>query len=165
MAQRKAVYWDANVFLALLNEDKPIDEMDGCNAVWTAAQKGRLLIVTSTWINAEVIYMKGSPKLDPKKRPRVNNFFRHPFILQRPLTRQISELARDVVWDTAVKPKDAVHIATSAFHGVEIFHTFDNGLLTIGSIVVNDFTVECRKPTWHFQKEMPFVSPDDKQPG
>jgi hypothetical protein len=59
------------------------------------------------------------------------------------------------VWDTATKPKDAVHIATSGFHKIRLFHTFDGPLLNAASIDVAGFTVECRKPSWQAQQAMP----------
>ncbi len=156
MSLRQAVYWDANAFLALINNDKTAEEMEGCNAVWNAGVGGQLFLVTSTLTNAEVIYMKGTPKLDPAKRTLVSNFFRQEFIIQHPLTRKISELARDVDWDTSVKPKDAAHVATAAFYKVRIFHTFDGPLLKLGSVNVEGFTVECRKPIWQRQKEIDY---------
>lgn len=154
MAKKSAVYWDANAFLALINNDKTPAEMDGCNAVWEGAVRGKILIMTSTFTNAEVIYMKGTPKLDPSKRQRVANFFRQPFIIQRPVTRRISELARDVVWDSNVKPKDAVHISTAGFYRIPEFHTFDGPLLTHANILVDGFSIQCKKPWWRSQIEM-----------
>jgi predicted nucleic acid-binding protein len=157
MAKRMAVYWDANAFQALLNRDKSDAELADTEAVWTAAQKGQVIIVTSTLTNAEVIFVKGTPKLDPAKRSLVTNFFRQPFIVQYPLTQKISELARDVVWDTPVKPKDAIHVATAAFHKIRVFHTFDGPLLTQSAIAINGYSVETRKPKWQNQLE---ISPD-----
>ena len=68
------VYWDSNAFLAMINEGKSSAEMAGCNNAWAACEKGLLRIVTSTFTTAEVIYMKGTPKLDPSKRVLVGNF-------------------------------------------------------------------------------------------
>lgn len=137
--------------------------MAGCNDVWAAAKMGRLVIMTSTLTNAEVIYMKGTPKLDPAKRPLISNFFLQDFIIQHPVTRRISEMARDVVWDTGVKPKDAVHIATAAFHSIRVFHTFDGQLLGASPIDVQGFTVECRLPTWQVQQEIPYDTKSDSE--
>jgi predicted nucleic acid-binding protein len=152
--RKETVYWDANVFLALINNDKTQPEMDKCKAVWDTACKERLILMTSTLTNAEVIYIKGGVKLDPSKRERVTNFFRQAFIVQRPVTRRISELARDIVWDKPIKPKDAVHIATAVFYKVGIFHTFDDALLKIGllkngqgDVDVNSWAVQFIKPS------------------
>lgn len=150
---RQIVYWDSVAFLGLLN-DEP-DKVSACEDVWKAGERGLITIVTSTLTVAEVIYAKGVPKLDPVKRPMVNNFFRAGHIVQKPLTRVIAELARDVVWDSSVRHKDAVHIATSAYYKIKEFHTFDGPLLNAKSIDVNGFTVSIQKPYAPRQLELP----------
>lgn len=144
MVARQIVYWDSPAFLGLLNSEA--DKVLSCEDVWRAAERGLITIVTSTLTVAEVIYSKGVPKLDPAKRPLVSNFFRAGHIVQKPLTRAIAELARDVVWDSNVKPKDAVHIATSAYFKIKEFHTFDDGLLNAKEISVGGFVVAVQKP-------------------
>lgn len=151
---RQAIYWDSDVFLALLKQDKSAKEIQGCEDVWANADKGHLMIVTSTLTTAEVIHKKGTPKLDPEHRPSVSNFFRQPFITQRPLTREIAELARDVVWDHPIKPKDAVHVATAAYFTVPVLHTFDGGLLSANGIVVNGHTMRIEAPHSQSQAEI-----------
>jgi predicted nucleic acid-binding protein len=141
---KQVVYWDSNAFLGLLNGET--DKEQACEDVWVAAERGLIVIVTSTLTVAEVIYAKGASKLDASKRPLVNNFFRAPHIVQKPLTRHIAELARDVVWDSNVKPKDAVHVATSAYFKIREFHTFDEPLLDLKLITVNGFGVSVQKP-------------------
>jgi len=141
---RKIVYWDSNAFLGLLNGEE--DKVRLCDDVWVAGERGLLAVVTSTLTVAEVIYAKGASKLDPAKRPLVNAFFRAAHIVQKPLTRIIAELARDVVWDSGVRPKDAVHIATAAYFKIEEFHTFDRPLLESKIITVNGFSVSIQAP-------------------
>ena len=149
---RQIVYWDSNAFLGLLNDEA--DKIRSCEDVWKAGERGLLVIVTSTLTVAEVIYAKGASKLDVSKRPAVNNFFRASHIIQKPLTRSIAELARDVVWDSNVRPKDAVHIATSAYYKIREFHTFDGSLLEAKSITVNGFVVSTQKPYAPTQLEL-----------
>ena len=162
MARRNVVYWDSPAFLALINRDKSPEELLKCNDVWAAAEKGLVHIVTSTLTTVEVIYMKGTPKLDPTKRPLVSNFFRQPFISQKPLTREIAELARDIVWDTPVKPKDAIHVATAAFNKVRQIHTFDDQLCNLGTVDVNGFVVSIMKPHFQAQAEILIEATDKK---
>jgi predicted nucleic acid-binding protein len=150
---RQIVYWDSVAFLGLLNGEP--DKVPSCEDVWKAGERGLLMIVTSTLTVAEVIYAKGASKLDASKRPAVNNFFRAAHIIQKPLTRAIAELARDVVWDSNVKPKDAVHIATSAYYKIKEFHTFDEPLLKAKSISVNGFVVGTQKPYAPRQLDLP----------
>lgn len=156
---RELIYWDSAAFLGLLNKAEDSDKCSKCEDVWISAQKGKIMIVTSTLTVAEVIYMKGARKLDPKKRPLVNNFFRQNHLSIKPLTRRISELARDVVWDTIVKPKDAVHVATAAFYKVGTLHTFDGDLLDLKTIDVDGFVVMCRMPYAPRQMELALEEP------
>ncbi|MHB1245224.1 MAG: type II toxin-antitoxin system VapC family toxin [Sulfuriferula sp.] len=152
---RSVVYWDADAFLALINEDKSSAEMAGCNDVWATCEKGTLLIVTSTLTTAEVIHKKGTLKLDQQKRVLVSNFFRQSFISQKPLTREIAELARDVVWDSNIKPKDAVHVATCAYFKIRLLHSFDTNLVNKRVITVNGFPINVSNPHAGAQQEMP----------
>lgn len=155
----RTIYWDSDVFLALINEDKSAQEMQGCNDIWAACEKGLVHIVTSALTTAEVIHKKGTPKLDPSKRVLVGNFFRQDFISQKPLTREIAELARDVVWDSNIHPKDAVHIATCAFYRIREFHSFDGGLLGKNKIDVAGFDLNVRKPHGQAQSEILIEDP------
>lgn len=142
--ERQIVYWDSNAFLGLLNGEQ--DKAPSCENVWKAGEDGLLVIVTSTLTVAEVIYAKGAPKLDATKRPLVNNFFRANHIVQKPLTRSIAELARDVVWDSNVRPRDAIHIATAAYYKINEFHTFDGPLLESKLVTVAGFRALIQKP-------------------
>lgn len=151
---KQVVYWDSDAFLALINEDKSSEEMAGCNNVWAMCEKGLIHIVTSTLTTAEVIHKKGTPKLDPAKRPFVSNFFRQDFISQKPLTREIAELARDVVWDSNINPKDAVHVATCAYYKIRTMHSFDGNLSGKSEIKVNGFTIYVSKPQAATQAEL-----------
>lgn len=151
---RQVVYWDSDAFLACINDDKLSYEMAGCKNVWTMAKKGLIHIVTSTLTTAEVVHKKGTPKLDPSKRKLVSNFFRQDFISQKPLTREIAELARDVVWDSNIRPKDAVHVATCAYFKIRMLHSFDGNLIDKNKITVNGFTFSVSKPSFSSQLEI-----------
>src|SRR5262245_35914657 len=101
-------YWDANAFQGWLNQES--DKVEPCRSVLDAAERGDVMIVTSALTLAEVLWIKGTPKLDSSKRDTVSSFFRNGYISVRGVDRFIAELARDVVWDNGVHPKDAIHI-------------------------------------------------------
>lgn len=142
--EKRIVYWDSDAFLGILNAEA--DKITECDEVWQEAQNGTFQIVTSTLTIAEVIHQKGTPKLDPSKRSRVTNFFLAKWITLRPVTRSIAELARDVVWDNAIKPKDAVHIATAAADKIAEMHSFDGDLLKSSPVDVAGFVVTITRP-------------------
>lgn len=141
---KRIVYWDSDAFLGLINGEA--DKATECDEVWREAQSGIYQIVTSTLTIAEVIFMKGVPKLDPAKRPQITAFFQAPWIVMRPVTRTIAELARDVVWDNAIKPKDAIHIASAAADKIAEMHSFDGDLLNKTPVNVAGFMVTITRP-------------------
>ena len=134
---RELRYWDANAFLAhLLGE---AERVEACEAVLEQAEQGRLLIVTSALTLAEVLALRGKEKLpaDPAIRKTVVDFFKNEFIAVQNVTRQVAELARDLVWDHGITPKDAVHVASALTVEAPILETFDRDLIrksgTIGA--------------------------------
>ena len=82
------------------------------------------------------------------------NFFLQNFISLKPLTREIAELARDIVWDTNIKPKDAIHVATCAYYRIRNLHSFDGNLVDKVTIEVNGFTVHVARPHADAQTEI-----------
>lgn len=153
---KRIIYWDSDVFLRLINNDgsNPLLENQGCQDVWAACEKGITHIVTSTLTITEVLYKKGTPKLDPKFRPLLNNFFLQNFISLKPLTREIAELARDVVWDSNIKPKDAIQVATCAYFKIREMHSFDENLVGKKSIDINGFSIIISNPRGQAQTEL-----------
>jgi predicted nucleic acid-binding protein len=153
---KRIVYWDSDAFLRIINDDgmSPSIGNQGCQDVWAACQKGTTHIVTSTLTITEVLYKKGTPKLDSKFRPTLNNFFLQDFMSLKPLTREISELARDVVWDSNIMPKDAIHVATCAYFRIRELHSFDGNLVGKQTITVNGFTITVSNPRAQAQTEI-----------
>lgn len=160
---KRVVYWDSDAFLQIINRDGTAEQLQGCDDVWAACQKGTTHIVTSTLTVAEVIHKRGVVKMDPVHRPLVNNFFRQSFISLKPLTREIAELARDVVWDSNILAKDAVHVATCAFFRYRELHSFDKNLVGKNDILVNGFTISVKHPNAQRQSEMTLESRQDDE--
>ena len=119
-------YWDSDCFLGWLQAEK--DKEADCREVLQAAEEGNVLIVTSALTIAEVLYLKGTPKIPRGKRQQVEAFFRSEYILVTNITRRIAESARELVWDNGIKPKDALHIATAIDAKLGLFNTFDKKL-------------------------------------
>lgn len=150
-------YWDANAFSGFLNGES--DKMDDCLSVLKATEDGHVLIVTSALTLAEVLFIKGGPKLDPAKRKAVEDFFKADYISVRNVTRYVGELARDVFWDHGIKPKDAVHVATAVVHKLPILNTFDGDLLGKSGLIVNGHTLAIEKPHLPQQMEIDVKAP------
>ena len=121
------VYWDSDCFLGHLQGEE--GKVDSCQQVLQAAKDGGLLIVTSALTLAEVLAVKNKEKIPKEIKDSVINFFANDYISVRNLDRKIAEIAREIVWDNGILPKDACHIATALFLRLGRFHTFDAKLI------------------------------------
>lgn len=141
---REVIYWDANAFSGFLNEEP--DKVTVCEDVLKQARAGHAVIATSALALAEVLYIKGGPKLDLSKRPKIEQFFKADYIAVRNLTRAVASMARDLYWDHGIQPKDAVHVATAITYRIPLLNTFDDGLIKKSGIVLDGHTLTIAKP-------------------
>lgn len=126
---REVRYWDSNAFLAYFQEEA--GRVDSCEAILVDAEKGKILIVTCALTLAEVLALRGEPRIPPtpEMKRKVVDFFKNEYVAVVNVSREIAELARDLVWDHGVKPKDAVHVASALVAEAPIFETFDRPLI------------------------------------
>lgn len=130
-------YWDTVCFLGVLNEEP--DKLSACRAVIAEAERGNVRIVTSALTIAEVLWPKGRPLALPREKTEVvQGFFQHEWIVVRDIDRTVAEKARELVWGhDALRPKDALHVATALDAGVEQFDTYDGDLIALSGKVGN----------------------------
>jgi predicted nucleic acid-binding protein len=130
-------YWDAVTFLGWLSEE--VEKVPDCRPVLEAAEAGTVTLVTSALTMAEVLWIKGKPKIDASHARKIEAFFRHSWIVVREVDRFIAEDARELVWNKNIKPKDAVHLATALRQDVPFdqFDTFDEGLIKLSGTLGN----------------------------
>lgn len=103
-----------------------------CSEVLRAAEEGRLEIVTSAITLTEVIKLKGRPPITPENKARIALFFQNPYIVIYSLTRFIGDEARELIWRHArLWPKDAVHLATAIYAGIQEIHSYDQDFLVL----------------------------------
>ncbi|MEP1931299.1 MAG: type II toxin-antitoxin system VapC family toxin [Roseibium sp.] len=121
------IYWDSDCFLGHFQAEA--GKAEKCDGVLQRAERGEVLIVTSALTLAEVLWMRGGPRLPIAKAELVQKFFRRSYIRVYNVTRKISESAQLIVWEGGIKPKDAIHVATAIDLGVTALETFDNGLI------------------------------------
>lgn len=119
--------WDSCAFLGWLKQEP--DKVGKCRRVIEEAERGKLVIVTSTLTLGEVLWLTGKDPIPKADRMKVRQFFQHSWIVLYELDRKIAEASQDVVWDYGVKPKDAVHVATAIDADVACLETFDGPLL------------------------------------
>jgi len=135
------IYWDSNVFLAWLQSES--GRVAACQSGLDAAQRGDFLIGTSALTIAETLWLKKSPRLTKEKAELLNRFFLRSSMRVVNLDRQIAQRAQRLVWESGVKPKDSVHIATALRYRCPVLETFDKPLIKKGSGLGG---VEIREP-------------------
>lgn len=130
-------YWDTVCFLGVLKEEA--DKITACRAVIGEAEKGDVRIVTSALTIAEVLWPKGRPLELPQENAEiVRRMFEHEWLVVRDIDRFVAERARTLVWEhEALRPKDALHVATALDAGVEQFDTYDGDLIALSGQIGN----------------------------
>ncbi len=90
-------------------------------------------------------------------KKRIVDFFKNEYIAVQNVTREVAELARDLVWEKKIKPKDAVHVASAIVAEVAFFETYDKPLIRksgkVGGLII-------REPPPRKQPQLPFGEPN-----
>ncbi len=95
------IYWDSNCFLSHF---QAVDgQVEKCDGVIERAERGDVLIVTSALTLAEVLWLRGGPKLSKDKAELIQKFFRRSYIRVYNVTRKNAEEAQSLVWDHSIE--------------------------------------------------------------
>lgn len=121
-----AIYWDSDAFLGWLG--KEADKQKACGTVLGAAERGEVVLVTSSLTLTEVIRIKHQPAIPRDGAEKVRKFFLSRYIVIKQLDRFTAEDARDLVWTHGLKPKDAIHVATARRFQIPVLHSYDSDL-------------------------------------
>ena len=140
-------YWDANLFLALLkNEKRKTGEMEGLNEIVWMVDHGQAIIVTSVVSKGEVL----QSSLPPSVQQMFGKLFQRPNLVLVDLSNPIADLVGEVR-DFYRKQKknlslgDAQHLATAISCQVDEFHTFDeDDLIPLSGNVAGHKLIVCK---------------------
>jgi predicted nucleic acid-binding protein len=143
MAEKRppAVYLDSCVLIDIIAKMKPFcDQMD---PLIGDAETGTTVILASSMCVAEVGASKA--KFPASELDRLDDFFRQSYFEFRAVTQDIARSARALAYNHAVKPADAIHLATCIASGVRWFITRDgdevgNGKTRKGKLLKLDQT-------------------------
>ncbi len=128
----QTVYWDANVFHAFFGKEE--GRFETCGKIEKAAREGSVQIYTSTATFVECVWIKNVPnRLDPSHEAQISKYFQNSFIRAVLCDRLIAERARALIWKhyPGLKPKDAIHVPSALFIGVDVLQTYDEYLLKL----------------------------------
>ncbi|MGB9367253.1 MAG: PIN domain-containing protein [Xanthobacteraceae bacterium] len=138
MANPKRIYWDACVWIALIQQEAVRDEKGKliedrfamCRNVLAAAERDFVEIATATLSYAEVC---GPLETRTQGETRIAEFFEVDYILTVNVDRAVGERARTLMMSgfSKLKPADACHLAAAALSNAEEMHTFDAKLLVL----------------------------------
>lgn len=115
------------------------DKVPKLKPVIEAAQEkdSNIKIVVSALALAEVLWLKNAPRLGKEKGRKIKDFFKHEYVVVVDVDTRTAELARELVWDYGVRPKDAIHVATAILRKAEQLDTFDDELIKLSGKIGN----------------------------
>lgn len=142
MANPQRIYWDACTWIAYIAKETAVPLKGGetenrfamCEAVLKGARDGKYEIVSSCFTLAEVC-KSGEVKNSP-----VDNlpaFFEHSYILTIPVDLALGRHAQSMQASglVALKPPDAVHLASALRAQVDQINTFDAEILKLDGTI------------------------------
>jgi predicted nucleic acid-binding protein len=129
----KKVYWDACVWLSLINDDP--GRADRCRHLVEQAKQGDVQIWTSSITLAEVFKKKCEGKnisLPETGDEGFENLLNQDFVYEVQADHDIGVLARRLLrkYPALKQPNDAIHAATAALNNIDELHSFDGDNLT-----------------------------------
>lgn len=140
-------YWDANIFLAWLkNEKRKAGEMDGVAEIVWMVDRNQAVIVTSVVSKSEVL----QSSLPLPAQGLFSQIFQRPNLVLVDFSDRIADLAgtiRDFYKQQGkrVKLGDAQHLATAIAYQVDEFHTFDeDDLIPLSGNVAGNKLIICK---------------------
>jgi predicted nucleic acid-binding protein len=129
-------YVDANVFLnPVLYDASAVQEAAAAATFLEEVKAGRVKGITSllTWDEFTWIVRKNTDVATARKKGQ--EFLAFPGLQFVSVTASIVNKAQVLLEQHAIKPRDAIHIASGLSHGVAEFVTFDDDFKGIPGIV------------------------------
>lgn len=126
------IYCDSCFFIAIFNNET--DRCGICKQIIADAQHGKVDLVTSYLTIAECVApSEGKHHAKKPKTDRVAEFFSHEYIEKFNVDYSIADYARRLQMDIplAIKPYDAIHLATARLEAVDMMFTYDDKLLRL----------------------------------
>jgi predicted nucleic acid-binding protein len=130
LARIPTVYWDACVWIALINQE--LGRFAKITGVLDRARAGELQIVTSTFTIAEVLKRKcGDDKvgIEEDEDDPFTELLKQDFVIlvnaDWDACTRARSLYREFCDRGLKKPQDALHLATAVVENVDEMHTFD----------------------------------------
>ena len=137
-------YWDSDCFIAWF--DQETGKFEKCKATVDKVTAGEIKLMVSAITLIEVIKLKNHNMLPKEKEDIIKAFFQNDFIKIVNVDRYIAEIARNLIWEFNVHPKDSIHVATAIFHKVPVLNTFDKDLIKLSEHIGGTPTLKICEP-------------------
>jgi predicted nucleic acid-binding protein len=119
------IYWDTMLFVYWL-EDNP-SYADRVQGIWEAMKRRGDTLCSSVFTVGEALtgsYKRGSPEA----AAQVRELLRPPHVELIPFTLEVADRYARIRAENRVSPPDAIHLASAAEAGVDLFLTNDERL-------------------------------------
>lgn len=149
-------YWDTGPFLAILKRET--HRLADVEPVIKAAESGKIRILTSSVTLVEVVKLdqkNAVTAVPPEDAETIRGWFLRSFISVRTFDRATASLARQLIWDHALKTRDAMHLATAIRSRVSLLETYDADDLIRLNGSVGTPPIEIRVPRYDAPPEEP----------
>lgn len=128
MATKRRYYWDACIWISLIQREE--GRFERCKYLTERAEAGELEIVTSTFTLAEVYKRNcgsGQVSLTEENDRVFEDYILKPFIEKVQVDYDVGVAARRLLrrHPQIGKPQDAIHVATAILRNVDALHSFD----------------------------------------
>jgi predicted nucleic acid-binding protein len=135
----RRIYWDSGCFLCFLNKKEAVRRQI-CEDILQNAKVGKVVIYTSTFTIAEVIYPKRSTlpnprKLTPVEITKISGMFRWPWLRKVDLDQRTAFYAVDLAREHNLLPADAVQAASAILQKVDALQRWDRDFSAISHLV------------------------------
>lgn len=160
VANPTSVYWDSNTYLDYIRGNHSRHQfMQLLIDDW---KQGKVTMVTSALTIAEVLWWRTSQnptrlRITRAEETRIRELFNPPKTQKLTIvevSRRTAEAARELVWKSAVKPKDAIHVASAIEARCPVLQTSDEELMALSGKVGGNPLLVITYPDWTRQGEM-----------
>lgn len=160
MPNNTLVYWDSMVFIYRIQRH-PAWVAD-LELFTEAAERGEIRIVTSAWTMAEVVKTEAA-LLSLEQEQMIVAFFENDYVVVRNVDRFVAELARNIVRDHNVPPRDAIHVATAILADVGVMYTNDLEHLLPKNGQIGNPPLRIEEPRWLGQRALGLPMPETEE--
>lgn len=135
----RRLYWDTTCFICFLNS-KELERRAICEDILRNARQGNILLYTSTFTIAEVVYPRRSSVPNPRRLAvqevtQIGNMFKWSWLNKLDVDQRVAQRAVELSRDYDLLPADAIQAATAMLEGVDALQHWDRDFSRVAHLV------------------------------